>query len=64
MITLSNGVKKKKLIVAPDKKGVKAALKKWQDKSQFGLSYAPKKIDAEGMPNGYEKAMRFNLKIV
>ena len=48
----------------PDKKGVKAALKKWQEKSRYGLSYASKKSDAEGMPNGYEKAMKFNLKIV
>tara|TARA_Y100001970_G_C14232159_1_gene859325 strand:+ start:1 stop:984 length:984 start_codon:yes stop_codon:yes gene_type:complete len=48
----------------PDKKGVKAALKKWQDKSRYGLSYASKKSEAEGMPNGYEKAMKFNLKVV
>lgn len=48
----------------PDKKGVKAALKKWQEKSRYGLSYGKKKSDAEGMPNGYEKAMKFNLKIV
>lgn len=48
----------------PDKKGVKAALKKWQEKSRFGLSYAKTKSEAEGMPNGYEKAMKFNLKIV
>jgi P4 family phage/plasmid primase-like protien len=48
----------------PDRKGVKAALKKWQEKSRHGLSYASKKSEAEGMPNGYEKAMKFNLKIV
>ena len=48
----------------PDRKGVKASLKKWQEKSRHGLSYASKKSEAEGMPNGYEKAMKFNLKIV
>jgi P4 family phage/plasmid primase-like protien len=48
----------------PDKKSVKTALKKWQEKSRFGLSFGSKKSEAEGMPNGYEKAMRFNLKIV
>ena len=48
----------------PDKKGVKAALKKWQEKSRYGLSYGKKKTESEGMPNGYEKAMKFNLKIV
>ena len=45
----------------PDKGGVRNALKKWQEKSQYGLSYGKKKSDSGA--NGYEKAMKFNLKI-
>jgi P4 family phage/plasmid primase-like protien len=46
----------------PDKGGCRNALKKWQEKSRFGLSYGKKKSDSGA--NGYEKAMKFNLKIV
>ena len=45
----------------PDKGSVRNALKKWQEKSRFGLSYGKKKSDSGA--NGYEKAMRFNLNI-
>ena len=40
---------------------VKTALKKWQEKSDWGLCYGKRK-DQSG-PNGYEACMRFNLKI-
>ena len=46
----------------PDKLGVKNALKKWQEKSKWGLSYGKKK--SEQGANGYEDAMKFNLKII
>ena len=46
----------------PDKGSVRNALKKWQEKSRYGLSCGKKKSDAGA--NGYEKAMKFNLKIV
>ena len=52
------------LCMRADKKKVKADIKQWQEKSKYGLSYATKKSDSEGMPNGYEKAMKFNLKIL
>ena len=45
----------------PDKMTVKNALKKWQEKSVYGLSYGKKKCDAGA--NGFEKSMKFNLKI-
>jgi P4 family phage/plasmid primase-like protien len=45
----------------PDKMSVKNALKKWQEKSVYGLSYGKKKSDAGA--NGFEKSMKFNLKI-
>ena len=47
----------------PDKKGVRNSLKKWQEKSRFGLSYGKKKSESDGCPNGYESNMKFNLKI-
>ena len=46
----------------PDKMGVRNALKKWQDKSRWGLSYGKKK--SEQGANGYEDAMKFNLKVI
>jgi len=46
----------------PDMSSVKTSLKKWQEKSDFGLNYGKKKT--EGGPNGYEACMRFNLVIV
>tara|TARA_B110000285_G_scaffold12933_1_gene12838 strand:- start:4976 stop:7801 length:2826 start_codon:yes stop_codon:yes gene_type:complete len=46
----------------PDMSSVKIALKKWQEKSDFGLNYGKKKN--EGGVNGYEACMRFNLVIV
>ena len=46
----------------PEKMNVRTALKKWQDKSRFGLSYAKTKKDAVGCANGHEGAMKFNLK--
>ena len=46
----------------PDMSSVKTSLKKWQEKSDFGLNYGKKK--ASGGPNGYEACMRFNLVIV
>ena len=46
----------------PDMVSVKTSLKKWQEKSDFGLNYGKKKH--EGGPNGYEACMRFNLVIV
>ncbi len=48
----------------PDKKRVREALKKWQAKSKYGLSYGKKKSDSVGMANGYESAMKFNLKVL
>jgi len=47
----------------PDKKGVKEALKKWQEKSEWGLSYDKKKSSVI-KPNGYESSMKFNLEII
>ena len=46
----------------PDKKSVRNALKKWQEKSSYGLSFGKKKSEAGA--NGYEKAMKFNLVII
>ena len=46
----------------PDKGGVRNALKKWQEKSPYGLSYGKKKSEAGA--NGYEKSMKFNLILV
>jgi len=46
----------------PDMSSVKTSLKKWQEKSDFGLNYGKKKQD--GGVNGYEACMRFNLVIV
>lgn len=43
----------------PDMSVVKTALKKWQEKSEWGLCYGKRK-DQSG-PNGYEACMRFNL---
>jgi len=43
----------------PDMSVVKTALKKWQEKSDWGLCYGKRK-DQSG-PNGYEACMRFNL---
>ena len=45
-----------------DKGSVRNALKKWQEKSRYGLSYGKNKSEAGA--NGYEKAMKFNLKIL
>ena len=45
----------------PDMSVVKTALKKWQEKSDWGLCYGKRK-DQSG-PNGYEACMRFNLKV-
>ena len=45
----------------PDKMGVRNSLKKWQEKSTWGLSYGKKKSDQGS--NGYERSMKFNLKI-
>ena len=45
----------------PDKKSIRNSLKKWQEKSRYGLSYGKKK--SESGANGYEKSMKFNLKI-
>jgi P4 family phage/plasmid primase-like protien len=45
----------------PDKTSVRNALKKWQEKSEYGLNYGKRKSD-EG-PNGYERALKFNLVI-
>ena len=46
----------------PDMQIVKKELKKWQEKSQFGLTYGKRK-DQAGV-NGYEANMLFNLKII
>ena len=46
----------------PDMHIVKKELKKWQEKSQYGLNYGKRK-DKEGV-NGYEAHMLFNLKIL
>jgi P4 family phage/plasmid primase-like protien len=43
----------------PDMSVVKTGLKKWQEKSEWGLCYGKRK-DQSG-PNGYEACMRFNL---
>jgi len=43
----------------PDMSVVKTALKKWQEKSEWGLCYGKRKDQAG--PNGYEACMRFNL---
>ena len=43
----------------PDMSVVKTSLKKWQEKSDWGLCYGKRK-DQSG-PNGYEACMRFNL---
>ena len=43
----------------PDMSVVKTSLKKWQEKSEWGLRYGKRK-DQSG-PNGYEACMRFNL---
>jgi P4 family phage/plasmid primase-like protien len=43
----------------PDMSVVKTALKKWQEKSDWGLNYGKRKDQAG--PNGYEANMRFNL---
>mgnify|MGYP001216901685 FL=1 len=45
----------------PDMSVVKTALKKWQEKSEWGLSYGKRKDQAG--PNGYEACMQFNLVI-
>ena len=45
----------------PDMSVVKTALKKWQEKSDWGLNYGKRKDQAG--PNGYEANMRFNLLI-
>jgi len=45
-----------------DKGSVRNSLKKWQEKSRYGLSYGKNKSEAGA--NGYEKAMKFNLKTV
>ena len=47
-----------------DKKMIKHQLKNWQEKSKYGLSFSTKKENSECYPNGYEKAMKFNLIIV
>ena len=46
----------------PVRGDVMKALMKWQEKSTFGLAYGKKKGDAQA--NGYEKSMKFNLKIL
>ena len=43
----------------PDMSVAKTALKKWQEKSDWGLNYGKRKSEAG--PNGYEANMRFNL---
>lgn len=45
----------------PDMSVVKTSLKKWQEKSEWGLSYGKRKDQAG--PNGYEACMQFNLVI-
>ena len=45
----------------PDMSGAKTALKKWQEKSEWGLNYGKRKDQAG--PNGYEANMLFNLLI-
>ena len=45
----------------PDMAFTRTALKKWQEKSAYGLNYGKKKNEAG--PNGYEACMRFNLVI-
>jgi hypothetical protein len=46
----------------PDMASFKKYLKKWQEKSKFGLEYGKKKADAG--PNGYEACMKFNLHFI
>jgi hypothetical protein len=46
----------------PDMKTVKQYLKKWQEKSEYGLNYGKRK-DQSGI-NGYEANMLFNLKLI
>jgi hypothetical protein len=46
----------------PDMKIVKTHLKKWQEKSKYGLVYGKRK-DQAGV-NGYEANMLFNLKLI
>ncbi len=43
----------------PDMSVVKTSLKKWQEKSRWGLHYGKRKNQSG--PNGYEACMRFNL---
>lgn len=43
----------------PDMSVVKTSLKKWQEKSKWGLHYGKRKNQSG--PNGYEACMRFNL---
>jgi len=50
-----------KLEQIPDMRIVKQYLKKWQEKSQYGLNCGKRK-DQSGV-NGYEANMLFNLKI-
>jgi P4 family phage/plasmid primase-like protien len=45
----------------PEMSAAKTALKKWQEKSEWGLNYGKRKDQAG--PNGYEANMLFNLKI-
>jgi len=45
----------------PDMSVVKIALKKWQEKSEWGLNYGKRKNQSGA--NGYEGNLRFNLSI-
>ena len=46
----------------PDMASFREYLKKWQEKSKFGLEYGKKKADAG--PNGYTVKLKFNLKLI
>ena len=45
----------------PDMPSFKIYLKKWQEKTKFGLEYGKKKVEAGR--NGYEANLKFNLKV-
>lgn len=58
----SDWCKDEEFLNRPDKSGVREALKKWQEKSKYGLLYGKYKSDKK--PNGYESCMKFNLRLI
>ena len=55
----NTGLRNDKSNNIPDMSVVKTSLKKWQEKSDWGLNYGKRKSEAG--PNGYEACLRFNL---